>query len=223
MTEKQTFKNNRRPDLTSGELDPGSLSLLSWGDETLQCRDFSLPLPSEVPPVQHMRRYNQHMKIPLQLNTMYRWPPWWPPCQTSSFWTPLIHSLRHTELLNCVKLYSMYESCYLHKLYNLGLHPWSANGTAEVFIILRLKTAGDTEQASSSTPRWQPQSWNDFYMFLFCFLIVFEFLASSLLSLLSFLRVSKKMRMIFLTSLQPRSDYPPSVFWSQRSGPSPPH
>ena len=29
MTEKQTFKNNRRPDLTSGELDPGSLSLLS--------------------------------------------------------------------------------------------------------------------------------------------------------------------------------------------------
>ena len=109
MTEKQTFKNNRRPDLTSGELDPGSLSLLSWGDETLQCRDFSLPLLSQVPPVQHMMRNNKHMKIPLQLNTMYRWPPWWPPCQTSSFWTPLIHSLRHTELLNCVKLYSMYK------------------------------------------------------------------------------------------------------------------
>ena len=58
-----------------------------------------------------------------------------------TFRTPLIHSLGHTELLNCVKLYSMYESCYLHKLYNLGLHPWSTNRTAEVFIILCLKTA----------------------------------------------------------------------------------
>ena len=137
-----------------------------------------------------------------------------------TFRTPLIHSLGHTELLNCVKLYSMYESCYLHKLYNLGLHPWSANGTAEVFIILRLKTAGDTEQAEFNT---QMTTTKLKWLLHVLFPHFLEFLASSLLSLLSFLRVSKKMRMIFLTSLQPRSDYPPSVFWSQRSGPSPPH
>ena len=81
-----------------------------------------------------------------------------------TFRTPLIHSLRHTELLNCVKVYSMYKVVtYINSTILVFTHgAWMGQQKSSLFSVLRLQ---ETQNRLSSTPRGQPQSWNDFYMF----------------------------------------------------------